>query len=113
MEKEEIKNLLYALHHSTFRNEEQIKNSKVCGCFYCKTIFKPEDVTDWCDNDGRGDRTGRCPNCSIDSVIGDDSGVDVTPSLLELMNLQFFGPGIDNVNVTVTNSYETEESNEP
>ena len=33
MEKEEIKNLLYALHHSTFRNEEQIKNSKVCVAF--------------------------------------------------------------------------------
>ena len=113
MDKEEIKNLLYALHHSTYRNEQQIKNSKDCGCFHCKTIFKPEDVTEWCDNDGRGDRTGRCPNCSIDSVIGDDSGVDVTSSLLELMNLQFFGPGIDHVNVTVTNSNETEESNEP
>lgn len=54
MNKEEIKNLLYALHHSTYRNEQQIKNSKDCGCFHCKTIFKPEDVTDWCDNDGRG-----------------------------------------------------------
>ena len=53
MDKEEIKNLLYALHHSTYRNEQQIKNSKDCGCFHCKTIFKPEDVTDWCDNDGR------------------------------------------------------------
>ena len=29
------------------------------------------------------------------------------------MNLQFFGPGIDHVNETVTNSNETEESNEP
>ena len=66
MNKEEIKNLLYALHHSTYRNEQQIKNSKDCGCFHCKTIFKPEDVTDWCDNDGRGDRTGRCPNCRMD-----------------------------------------------
>ena len=46
MNKEEIKNLLYALHHSTYRNEQQIKNSKDCGCFHCKTIFKPEDVTD-------------------------------------------------------------------
>ena len=49
----------------------------------------------------------------MDSVLGDNSGVDITPDLLELMNLQFFGPGIDNVNVTVTNSNETEESNEP
>ena len=78
MNKEEIKNLLYALHHSTYRNEQQIKNSKDCGCFHCKTIFKPEDVTDWCDNDGRGDRTGRCPNCRMDSVLCDNSGVDIT-----------------------------------
>ena len=42
MDKEEIKNLLYALHHSTYRNEQQIKNSKDCGCFHCKTIFKAE-----------------------------------------------------------------------
>ena len=112
MNKEEIKNLLYALHHSTYRNEQQIKNSKDCGCFHCKTIFKPEDVTDWCDNDGRGERTGRCPNCRMDSVLGDNSGVDITPDLLELMKLQFFGPGIDHVNVTVSNSNQTEESNE-
>ena len=111
-EKEEIKNLLYALHHSTFRNEQQIKNSKDCGCFHCKTIFKPEEVTDWWDNDGKGDRTGRCPNCRMDSVLGDNSGVDITPDLLELMNLQFFGPGIEHVNVTVSNSNQTEESNE-
>ena len=32
MDKEEIKNLLYALHHSTYRNEQQIKNSKDRGC---------------------------------------------------------------------------------
>ena len=112
MDKEEIKSLLYALHHSTYRNEQQIKNSKVCGCFHCKTIFKPEDVIEWCDNDGKGDLTGRCPNCRMDSVLGDNSGVDISPDLLELMNLQFFGPGIDHVNVTVTNRNETGESNE-
>ena len=29
MEKEEIKNLLYALHHSTYRNEQQIKTVRI------------------------------------------------------------------------------------
>ena len=33
MNKEEIKKFLYALHHSTYRNEQQIKNSKDCGCY--------------------------------------------------------------------------------
>ena len=33
MNKEEIKNFLYALYHFTYRNEQQIKNSKDCGCY--------------------------------------------------------------------------------
>ena len=101
MTKDEIKGLLYGLHHSTFRNEKQIKNSQTCGCFYCNSIFKPDDVNQWCDNDGRGDPTALCPNCGIDSVIGDACGVKITPSFLQLMNLQFFGEGIDNVNIQV------------
>ena len=113
MTKEEIKNLLYGLHHTTFRNKKQIDESKECGCFYCKSTFKPEAITRWCDNDGRGDPTALCPNCGIDSVIGDACGCNVTLDLLELMNLQFFGPGIDNVNIIVTNGNETEEDNQP
>ena len=87
MTKEEIKSMLYSLHHSTFRNEQQIKNSQQCGCFDC---------------DGRGDRTGLCPNCGIDSVIGDDCGIVITPSFLKIMNLQFFGGGIDDMEIHVS-----------
>ena len=102
MTKEEIKSMLYSLHHITFRNEQQIKNSQQCGCFHCGSLFGPEEVTNWCDCDGRGDRTGLCPNCGIDSVIGDDCGIVITPSFLKIMNLQFFGGGIDNVEIHVT-----------
>ena len=79
MTKEEIKNVLLALHHSTFRNEKQIGDSKACGCFYCNSIFSPDEVVEWCDDDGRGDRTALCPNCGIDSVIGDACGINITP----------------------------------
>lgn len=102
MTKEEIKSLLYSLHHSTFRNEKQIKNSSQCGCFCCESLFAPEEVTNWCDNDGKGDRTALCPKCGIDSVIGDDCGMYVTPSLLHVMNLMFFGGGIDDLEITVS-----------
>ena len=101
MTKDQIKELLNIQHYRSFRNERQIKESQICGCFYCKSIFNPEDVTEWCDNDGNGDPTALCPNCGIDSVLGDKCGVRITPSFLELMNLQFFGEGIDNVNVRV------------
>lgn len=100
MDKEQIKQLLFALHHSTFRNEKQIHDSKTCGCFYCETIFRPDDVVKWCDNDGEGDRTALCPHCGIDSVIGDACEMRVTPDLLRLMNMMFFGEGIDNVEVS-------------
>jgi hypothetical protein len=100
---DEIKGILYGLHHSTFRNETQIKSSHICGCFYCKSIFNPEDVVQWCDNDGRGEPTALCPHCGIDSVIGDACGMRITPSLLELMNLQFFGEGIDNLKIQIVN----------
>ena len=72
-----------------------------CGCFYCKSIYSASEVNEWCDNDGRGDKTALCPKCGIDSVLGDATFVELTPELLELMNMLFFGDGIDNVNVTV------------
>lgn len=99
MTKDEVELVLFRLHHSTFRNEAQILNSKTCGCFCCLNIFKPEEVTKWCDNDGRGAPTALCPYCGIDSVIGDACGVSVTPPLLELMNAQFFGEGIDDEDI--------------
>ena len=87
MEKEEIKNLLYALHHSTFRNEMQIKNSKVCGCFYCCKIFNPNEIEEWIE-DSRG--TALCPYCGIDSVIGESSGFPITEEFLKEMNERWF-----------------------
>ncbi len=72
-----------------------------CGCFYCKSIYSASEVKEWCDNDGRGDKTALCPKCGIDSVLGDATFVEPIPELLELMNMLFFGDGIDNVNVTV------------
>ncbi|MBE6253923.1 MAG: hypothetical protein E7105_00160 [Prevotella sp.] len=95
--KEEIVGLLYVLHHSSFRNEVMIANSEVCGCFYCNSIFKPEEVTLWCDDDGKGARTALCPRCGIDSVLGNACGVKIVPNLLDLMHCQFFGGDLDEV----------------
>jgi hypothetical protein len=100
MTKDDLRALLFMLHHTTFRNEHQINESKKCGCFQCGKQFNPEDVVSWCDNDGRGDRTALCPYCRIDSVIGDACGFEISQDLLQLMYLQFFGEGIDNVDVT-------------
>lgn len=100
MTKDDLKALLFMLHRTTFRNEHQVSESKKCGCFHCGKLFNQEDVVSWCDNDGRGDRTALCPHCGIDSVIGDACGFEISQDLLQLMHLQFFGEGIDNVDIT-------------
>lgn len=97
MTKDQIKELLNILHHRSFRNERQIKESQICGCFYCKSIFNPEEVTLWCDDDGKGARTALCPRCGIDSVLGNACGVKIVPNLLDLMHCQFFGGDLDEV----------------
>lgn len=84
------------IHKASIYHREQIEKSKICGCFSCEKTFLPEQIVDWIDpsdpveSDGLG-RTALCPHCSIDSVIGDASGFEITPQLLELMNRKYFG----------------------
>ena len=101
MTKNEIKDFLDRLHHHSFRNEKQIKNSRVCGCFYCGNIFKPEEIVEWWEDDRRGNPTAVCPKCGVDAVLGDDCGVEITQSLLELMHLEWFEEGIGDSNVQI------------
>ena len=59
---------------ASFENWESVRKSKMCGCYYCRSIFPSSDVgeEDWTPD--RHGRTVLCPKCSIDSVIGDASG---------------------------------------
>ena len=76
-------------HVGCSENEDIIKNSTTCGCFYCKSIFRAEEVTDWTD-DFLDKLTALCPVCGIDSVIGDASGFAITKDLLEKMEKYWF-----------------------
>lgn len=99
MTREELKTLLYQLHGCSYLNEQSIIHSRKCGCFHCGSIFAPEEVKEWCDSDHIDDRTALCPRCGIDSVLGDDCGIEITAEMLVLMNYQFFGQGLDNVKI--------------
>jgi len=68
---------------ASFENWESVKNSKMCGCYYCRSIFPSSDVgeEDWTPD--RHGRTVLCPKCSIDSVIGDASGIPIREDVLE------------------------------
>jgi len=69
------------------RHREEVLKSGDCGCFYCLSVFKPIDISEWVDDD----QTALCPNCGVDSVIGDKSGYPVTDiNFLEQMHTFWF-----------------------
>ena len=76
---------------ASFENWESVKSSKMCGCYYCGSIFPSSEIT---ENDWTPDKHGRtvlCPKCSIDAVIGDASGIPIRKDVLEELYQEKFG----------------------
>lgn len=64
---------LLKLHDKCRNNKEELSKSSKCGCFYCKKIYNPKEISEWTDNR----QTAICPYCSIDSVISNPSEEDL------------------------------------
>ena len=75
-------------HQFSVNNRKQLEQSSVCGCFYCRKIFNPNEITEWIPEKSG---TALCPCCGIDSVIGEASGFQITEQLLKEMNQYWFG----------------------
>ena len=86
---------LIDIHKFSIFNEESIKKSNICGCFYCKKIFKPNEIKYFTTDIQGKNRTAWCPYCDIDSVLG-DADVEITEDLLLDMNVEFFGKSKEN-----------------
>jgi hypothetical protein len=71
-------------HCSDHRAE--ILASSICGCFYCCTTFAPSLIEEWID----AGATALCPRCGIDSVLGDQSGAEITLEFLTAMKQYWF-----------------------
>ncbi len=60
---------LAALHKKSRRNRSWLKQSRICGCFYCFNEFPSDRIVEWIDDE----ETALCPYCGIDAVLGFDS----------------------------------------
>lgn len=80
------KNEFKEAHRFSSHHRKDLEESNVCGCFFCLQIFKPSEITDWCDNGN----TAICPHCGIDSIIGDKSGYPITKEFLQGMRKEWF-----------------------
>lgn len=83
-------------HCACHRNEVMASNE--CGCFYCESVFSPSRIEDWIEETGGNfgkssdPFTARCPECGIDSVIGDASPFPANdPAFLSAMHAKWFG----------------------
>jgi len=73
-------------HEWSSYHRDTLKDSDVCGCFYCFEVFPPSEIEDWTDDDD----TALCPKCGIDSVIGSVSGYPIGREFLKKMNDHWF-----------------------
>jgi hypothetical protein len=81
-----IDNRLEAVHRHCTANENELRKSKVAGCFYCKSIFPAIEATQFLENE----HTALRPGCMIDSVLGDASGFPISLAFLAEMHQYCF-----------------------
>ncbi len=77
--------LEHAHAHCT-HNEAEVQASQKAGCFYCLAVFPAATVTRFLQME----RTALCPECMIDAVIGNASGLPITPDFLQRMHEYWF-----------------------
>ena len=82
---------LEAAHKHCGSHRAAVMASDLCGCFYCRSTFKPDEILDWVDGDSAGTgKTALCPRCGIDAVIGSASGISLAPDFLARMREYWF-----------------------
>ncbi len=74
-------------HDLSWNNKAQIQQSKMCGCFSCKSIFPASEAK---FSKSGEDETAWCPYCGIDAVIGDAAGIPLTKDFLNKMFIEWF-----------------------
>ncbi|MEC4747523.1 cytoplasmic protein [Methylomicrobium sp. Wu6] len=78
-------------HGHSSNHRQEIEGSSICGCFYCCKTFRPDEITEWVDENDQGiGQCALCPNCGIDSVIGSLSGFSIDEAFLKDMNRYWF-----------------------
>jgi hypothetical protein len=86
--------ILIKAHKHCIRNKEEILSSDLCGCFYCLSLFKPDQIIDWLKEDEANTDIGNIYTalctCGIDAVIGSASGFPITKQFMQNMHARWF-----------------------
>jgi hypothetical protein len=78
-------------HTHSSNHRQEVVSSSLCGCFYCCRTFGPDAILDWVDDNADGvGQTALCPQCGIDSVLGDRADYELSGEFLERMRSHWF-----------------------
>jgi hypothetical protein len=81
-----INNTFEAVHRHCTAHKDELRWSKIAGCFYCTSVFPATAVTQFLENE----RTALCLECMIDSVLGDATGFPIAPDFVAEMHQYWF-----------------------
>jgi len=85
---------LKKIHGVSGWNVNAILSRKLCGCFYCLSIFSSSDIEGWIDEPAdcpRGPgRIALCPKCDIDAALFERDQYKITGEFLDAMNKDWF-----------------------
>jgi hypothetical protein len=66
----------------SFNNKQAVQESETCGCWNCFSTFSSHDITSWTDYG----KTALCPNCELDFVIPQSTGLPINEEALKEVN---------------------------
>jgi hypothetical protein len=74
------------LSHFSMKNKALLEISNNAGCYHCCKIFTKNEIKEYTDEG----QTVLCPHCSVDSVVGDASGYNISEENLKLAHKYWF-----------------------
>lgn len=83
---------LLKAHDLSHNHKSMLMKRQKCGCFYCLSVFDSSKIENWLEHPNPCDCKGTalCPECGIDSVIGESSGFPITEEFLKAMRAKWF-----------------------
>lgn len=77
---------LQALNQAASQHRALLTASKICGCFWCLSVFGHSEIRQWIQQNN----TALCPRCDTEAVIGDVSCPGLNRKTLEAMHKRWF-----------------------
>lgn len=75
----------------SFNNYNRLLDSKICGCYFCLSIYSPKEVFEF---SGGTDTSALCAYCGIDSILPENPEIELTKENLKQLQEYWFSASV-------------------